>query len=685
MYRRQFQGFLSRTLRLLCFTACLATASAVAARAEAQAAPTVTIQAPNPQLIWKGTVSVKATVTSTIAVTSVQVQVEDGTPVAMVLGGSGQYTADVSLTSAPHGQITLTVTAVDQLSHAGSASIQLQHDEPPTLQVDLPLAVPNSEIVVQGSLTLSVTCHDDDACVEVKAFEVSFDNVRRQIAAGTDHVDGVFPLQDDTRTIAIQGKDTHGFVTSTDVTINNLSSPLWHEVVSRPGCFIVALDGERSACIENGKKLYIDNWSTGQRTLVDTSDELASTTTAILTPTGVIYARRNSGVMEYRSGQLTVLASGASVVVGKGNYVVWGNGGDAYRYDVIHQTTAHVTNGTADYQFDVASNGDVVYQRASSGRIYRYRAGVTVQLSVDGRTNYRPITDGNQVAYYDNAIFQYADHTDSVYSVKLVENAGAPIALSQDVHYINETQQHGATYYLAPGRAAFQVTEAEVWLRDANGLISRRGLGIAKPGLRAMDDAGGVMVADISDHYRVYYDDGTSALLDLGLGFTVLKFAAGHWYTVVQGNVYRLDSVGSTLDGGVGGETDAGSGGSDADAGGTGEVDAGHGGTMDAGHAIPDAGGMIASDAGAMMGGGADASTAPGDGDGDAGAAASGDGGSGSMQDGGRSGSGGAGHVRCDVQHGRPNASSFGWLLLSAAVVAGAKRRGRRRASVDAG
>ena len=110
-------------------------------------------------------------------------------------------------------------------------------------------------------------------------------------------------------------------------------------------------------------------------------------------------------IREWRDGVLLDLGPGVALTA-TGGFAVW-NGEDPntrnlYRRDIGAGSTQQISSSALVGRDDVAANGDVVFSNQSPPHhVYRYRAGVTTQMSatVAARSETWPLTDGVNVAY----------------------------------------------------------------------------------------------------------------------------------------------------------------------------------------------------------------------------------------------------------------------------------------------
>ncbi len=157
-------------------------------------------------------------------------------------------------------------------------------------------------------------------------------------------------------------------------------------------------------------------------------------TTGFLTPVGTMFLERtgSAGPMvlhEWQSGTLSDLGNATGLAV-KGNYAAFTTGAGLIRRDVVTGTNTTVSASTG--AFDVAANGDVVWQ--ASDEVWRFRDGVTTQLTNDGSafSDRSPKTDGINVAYLK--VTSYGGFTTAVFDAT-GEHILTPVPLSGDKGY----------------------------------------------------------------------------------------------------------------------------------------------------------------------------------------------------------------------------------------------------------
>ncbi len=200
----------------------------------------------------------------------------------------------------------------------------------------------------------------------------------------------------------------------------NASDSTWHTTIKRRRVFVELSPNLTEVASVHGSILDVQP----DRILVLTQTDSASTgvsihsrvsgsdvviynapghtvTTGFLTPVGAMFLERTgsagpTALHEWQSGTLSDLGSATGLAV-KGNYAAFTTGAGLVRRDVVTGTNTTVSASTG--AFDVAANGDVVWQ--ASDEVWRFRDGVTTQLTNDGSAfaDRSPKTDGINVAY----------------------------------------------------------------------------------------------------------------------------------------------------------------------------------------------------------------------------------------------------------------------------------------------
>ena len=274
---------------------------------------------------------------------------------------------------------------------------------------------------------------------------------------------------------------------------------------------------------------------------------------AYLSPHGAIFTGGtfpNYGLFEWRDGTLIDhgVPSTETVLRASGNYATWstpggpGQGQVVHRRDLAAGTTSQIATGASNTDLEVWPNGDVYWHTAPDPDIFRWRDGVTEQLTNDAYWNYTPLTDGTNVAY-TKAVPNAAGF--GLKAAALRTATGEEILLEE----FHDDDRGSPRYDVAGGWAAFhQIRPAdrlEVWRRSPAGDISK----VSPPGgdwvLRGMGPNGDVWLGHVflARVGQPLIDLGDSALGDTrwARGVGGFTFMDGNRWFLAKGNtVYEV-------------------------------------------------------------------------------------------------------------------------------------------------
>jgi hypothetical protein len=535
------------------------------------AAINVTIGLPSAGSLQADALLVTAAVDSTYEVASVQATVG---PVSgdLVYGGTNAWSKDLSIASLGFGKFTLTVTATDRLSNQASATVDFQHDRPPTLTVLAPADVWE---VARPGLRVAATCTDDGpspCTVSVGTKLTEFDQNWAPLASATSALDQVVSLA------PFEGKYVHLRFMARDASGQDAagvvkawvaveSSPALVEVDRAPG-FIYDADARRILYMD-----WPDGFGMGHLSLLDRStraitaigtqfggiffepavatDQTGYTTIAAqLTSVGAAYQRASfrygGGFWDFRGPSSTLIETDAFASVTKrADYAIWDGygqnlpgpaGTSRLLRDFQQQATAVVTAGAT-----VAPNGDLLY--VSGGDIWRVKLGVASQLTTTGTvSSTAPISsDGQHVLYVDSI-------------------AGMPWLMMVD---------DGGTKQIAPGATSYQVSggwvaftkpgaangPAQVWRRAPDGTSTQVTFLGTPSAIQGLAPDGTIIAASSGRHYLAV-PGGPLITPDVGSDFPGnfpnprvtfqspkgLRDALidGAWHTAVGGTLFRI-------------------------------------------------------------------------------------------------------------------------------------------------
>ena len=279
---------------------------------------------------------------------------------------------------------------------------------------------------------------------------------------------------------------------------------------------------------------------------------------AYLSPHGAIFSgglnHPNIGIFEWRDGAMIDhgMPSTSTVLRAAGDFAVWsapgapGGGSTVIRRDLAAGTTLEIAAGASNADVEAASNGDVVWHSVPNPDVFRWRDGVTEQLTDDAYWNYSALTDGVNVVYTKAVPHPsgFGDQTAALYT-----SEGQEILLDpfQDVN------APGPRYDVSGGWAGFSrvggAGEAQVWRRSPAGATSQVGPSGSSVFLNGVGPTGDVWLGSpatfLAKPGAAPWDMGDEQLgITRGLrgvgGFTYME--GGRWFAALGDTIYELST-----------------------------------------------------------------------------------------------------------------------------------------------
>ena len=338
---------------------------------------------------------------SVYQIASVEATVDDRTvslqPVAFP---PDRWLGSIPLGGLAPGPHDVVATATDLMGRSRQRSRTFRFDQPPRLEI----IEPRTGTVARPGMQVTVICHDDIECTSVTASLGS-----SVLATGQSGLDQVvtLPGQPGPTTLTLRGVDGSGQSNVVRRSIYVETSPQLQEVVTVGGPI---LD------VSPDSVLFVDD-SSGVTTLRFLVRSAGATTVVsnengknydegFLTPAGAIFITNDRILRDWRNGTIvgvTQFGEGPGEFTVAGQYAIWhtlrafASPAGLQRRDLT--TGTNLTISGVGRQGDVAENGDVVYNdRDRDGTIYRFRGGISVQIS-QGTTDRYPVTDGTNIVY----------------------------------------------------------------------------------------------------------------------------------------------------------------------------------------------------------------------------------------------------------------------------------------------
>ena len=396
----------------------VAVALLVAAIAFPSAAQTISIQIHEPaaNALVADSVSVRATVQSTFAITEVKATVTTREAV-LVYDDSSDLNAGwkgtVSLTGLVRGTYTLVVTVRTIDGSVGSAQRTIRIDRPPVVTVTSPL----TDSVARPSIRFTATCEDDDpaGCTSLQVQLPQFFEPPIVFASGTSSIDQTISLAAyDGSTLGLQviGRDSAQQPGHQTRTIHVESSVKLQEVGSVAGR-IIDVNLERILYRDPVTQTFVIRNRTGGEETVIPNPTGKTPRYGFLSPKGAIFVASGTStlseqVFEWRDGQMLAFGfpNSANSLRVRGDFAIWvGDRTTTYsgetilfRRDLQAGTTIEL-GSVGNTEDDVAANGAVAYW-SRQYQVFLYNNGIAQQLTNDStKWHTYPVTDGTSVIY----------------------------------------------------------------------------------------------------------------------------------------------------------------------------------------------------------------------------------------------------------------------------------------------
>lgn len=510
---------------------------------------TVNIVAPSKGSLVGNTLQISVTSSSTYQIQGITASVEDlqtilvfsNTAVCNEFGCGPGWTGTISLNGLVRGEKKLTVTATDFFGNSVTASTSFVYDQKPNLIITEPM----NDTVAQSQLHIAVSCTDDDpaGCKSLSvAIGIGSGTV---IASGQTSIDQTVSLTtyDGTSVVlSFTATDSAGQVSTESRIVFIESSAKLVEVASVTGG-IWDVQPDRILFLDisgGGNILKIRDRSSGVDTVVmDETGEIPQY--GFLTTKGAIFVEQSGSVStsrlyDWRDGVLVDLGypnSSSSLKV-KGDYAIWNEQPLLILRDLVSGSNTTIATDTGNWMNDVASNGDIVYWHGSSYQIYRYRGGVTLQLTNDSTLwNTYPLTDGVNAIYRKHS----PCCSNQTYEIAMYTASGEQIltpAMSQKPRPDADYQvNNGWTAFTSPGTdGVFQI-----WLRSPASDLTQLSFFGTSSSIDALGSNGDITWIFGSRRYL-----STSGALTVDIGSSLGKsiYQGGQWYVIIGRSLFSI-------------------------------------------------------------------------------------------------------------------------------------------------
>ncbi|XXX76707.1 hypothetical protein WMF30_54565 [Sorangium sp. So ce134] len=526
----------------------------------AWAAIAVTFVAPNERSAYHGEFFVDVDVSSTRPITRVRAQLGAGSVILTNTGGT-RYSAWLSVFGIPYGRHALTVTATDVDGASASAQRNVLIDHPATAQI----LAPKLDAVAHPSLRVAATCVDDhpqDCTLRaIAAFsDTTTPPTSVELAQGTASLDTVVDLSAlSGRRFVLQFRVSDAFSSMTlhGPTIQVEASPLLTAVDEVPGR-ILDFDGSRILFAKARQELWVLDRATRAATQIikvfypywfnDAARAFLTDAGAVMDvpvePTG---GRLPNAVYEWRDGALLKLADHGRIAFASGDFMAY-SGTGTYLRDLASGTDELALGVALDrFSMDVAEDGLLAYVNGSTS-LYTRRNGTSALLTTGGGEIIRPVTDGINVVFTNNAS----------QSILATPSGRVPLGVARVAR--PEGAQTGA-YQLHAGYIAFLKGSSgaeQVWLRTPGGAQyqissfstpSQLDDPPTRLGHDGISDTGEVMFLNPP---KRYLGAPGAAPREISSHLGHARWYEGAWYVVMGNTLFQVDEGSSDAHGGAG-------------------------------------------------------------------------------------------------------------------------------------
>ena len=322
------------------------------------------------------------------------------------------WVGTLDLTPLARGGHMMVTTVTDVLGNAASATTSIVYDRTPTVQVEAPTA----KSVARPQIALKATCVDDDpdgctsfvALIENPYYINSADRYVT-MASGRGVIDTVIdlaPWNGLAKDLLVVGTDSLGREHKVTIPLYVDDSAALQQVGKVEGEILDA-DATRILYKNDFGALWMRDRASGADTFVFSGlppDLLAGR----LTAAGVAYSFRTTAFPFFNLRSLegsTVVDLGGlnSQFTVEGRYLVWSNGNQVTRRDVLTGAQTVVASDAGNTDNDVAADGAVAYWTYPGYEVFLREAdGTTTALTSDPDSafwNIYPVTDGDGVVF----------------------------------------------------------------------------------------------------------------------------------------------------------------------------------------------------------------------------------------------------------------------------------------------
>ena len=436
---------------------------------------TCTINSPTKNQIVSNNISVKATITSTLELSSVIASISGFQSNLIFNSTTRIFEGTVVTNGLKQGDtLELVITIKDVLNNVATSKVNVIYDLPPVINILEPM----SESVAHALLPFRIQCTDIDSCL----LNVTY----------ADEVIFSTKIKDSLSTF-LNFKKFSGFYGSLIVDVydsrlqkSTNSVLIYVDTSSSLKEYFVA----NSRIIDfKGKKLLLQTGNElSYPEIVDISNKTQSiiplkiklTSRSFLTPTGAILTGVDSSLYpssfswgyDWNNNTINTLGSfnSAYSLVTSGNYASWSNATTLYLRNLVTKVNTTVSSSAINWYNSVTSSGRMAFGSSSPYNIFYYRNGnsTAVTTNASNKWNTYPITDGTNIVYrkHDPCC------GNQTYSIYLTDSTGSNTTLLSDLGNKEPTPPND--YQVNNKFVAFtkigSLGQTNVWLRDSLGV-----------------------------------------------------------------------------------------------------------------------------------------------------------------------------------------------------------------------
>jgi hypothetical protein len=500
------------------------------------------IQSPLPgATVLADSLAVNVSVTSTRELQTATATV-DGRTIPLTLG-NGSLTGKLNLVGLPTGTQTLRILARDVAGDSAVATRSFTYAHAPT-QLSVILPIPN--MTGNPDIPIEATC-PDCATLQAKVGTTVIASGTTSLATSASLAAFADP-NSATRLVSLT-------IVGTSASGQSIQQSVPVYAFNNPNLERVAYGGVRMLDVSGGRALYatardaqsathlvIRNLAAGTETDIATLLPFADIDAGFLTSAGAIWASTLSGttrVQEYRGvAPLDLGQADRGSLQVEGRWAAWSHGSTLVLRDLQSGTNdtvaADLFVNPGAREFDVASNGDVVYINPAR-QVVRVRLGTATPLTSGAAfINAQPRTDGT------NVVFTRIDTGCST------EPCSATVRIGPDGTEVLAQKNGIDQYETNNGWVAFRrpgpTGVMQVWTRSPAGVLEQRTNLGTDSSIESLGPDGEVVVLSAGRRYlnRAGTGDPVRLIMPVAGRYTTSFWRGTTGYVVIENTALRI-------------------------------------------------------------------------------------------------------------------------------------------------